>query len=243
MELSLKPHPAPEKVRRTHHAMTCDGEDKDWKRVPYPMNTPTSQFIVFSGGPGSGKSSLMLSFLRTKPARRFFHRVYDKVFIFSPSTHTIKKGLGLPTERLCKTFDTALLEKHIKEVKPHERVLFVFDDLITSIKRGVKPFLKLVFNRRHIGVGASVWVTTQRYNMLPLEARVNLTHLFFFPTGNKKEVENVHEELTSLSRDDFDRLLRFVWRGPHDFLLMCLHLPAKSRYFDSNFNQVVGLPG
>ena len=97
--------------------------------------------------------------------------------------------------------------------------------------------LKLCFNRRHIAGGASVIITTQKFNKVPKELRACATGIFFFRSKNKAEIETLHKELINLDIKDFQKVLDYIFNEDHSFLYLNLELPNEKMFF-KNFNQL-----
>jgi hypothetical protein len=98
-------------------------------------------FTLFLARAGSGKTSLMTSFLKTKD---LFHKVFSQIFLFMPSTSrsSIKDGFfdkALPPEQI---FDNVDLED-LREVfyyceankEDEKNSLIIFDDVQKYLKQ------------------------------------------------------------------------------------------------------------
>ena len=101
----------------------------------------------------------------------------------------------------------------------------------------MRIMLKLLYNRRHIGSGISVIMTSQKYNKIPLEIRSVSTGIFFFETKNKSEIETLYDEYGNMKRPDFNKLLAFVFDKKYNFLYMNLLNPVNAMYY-KNFNKL-----
>jgi uncharacterized protein YigE (DUF2233 family) len=117
--------------------------------------------------------------------------------------------------------------------------LFVFDDMVALIQRGMTPFRNMVWNRRHAsasGKGSlSVIITTQKFNALPLELRQAATQYIVFPTNNEEELRSIYDEIGSgLPWQTFRQLCSYVWEQPHAFLYVNKNLPSELQ-FHRNF--------
>jgi hypothetical protein len=184
------------------------------------LEAPLQSFnfmYLFCGKPMSGKTSLMLNLITTK--NKYYYQKFDRIEIFSPSLHTIDKGLDLDESRFHDTVDAEILEKILKENdKAKEKILFVFDDVIASISKIREVFIKMVYNRRHLGGGISIILVSQVYNKIPLEIRKACSGIFMFSTTNKREIQSLYDDFISMPKPMFDKILRFVFKSPHDFL-------------------------
>ena len=221
--------------------MTCDDNGLN---VPYPLQK-SNFFYIIAGQPASGKTNLLLSLISKRG--RFYNRQFHKVYIFSNSMHTIKRRLDLPRKQLIHGFSEAALEKvlnaeqrefdELEEDDCPNKILIIFDDVVSQIQRNMKGLLKLAYNRRHISGGVSMIITSQKLNKIPLELRTAASALFMFDTKNKQEIDAVWKEYINVSRADFRDILQFVFDRPHNFLYLNLALPASKMMF-KNFNQL-----
>ena len=221
--------------------MTCNDCGHD---VPFPLQR-SNFFYIISGNPGSGKTNLWLNLISRR--KWAYNQQAHKVYIFSNSLHTIKKKLKLPDEQLIHGFSPESLqevldaeeeeESQLEEGEESNRIIMIFDDVVTQIKKHIQPMLKLIYNRRHIGGGCSVMLTTQKFNKIPLELRAVASGIFFFNTKNKAEIDALFREYIALSREEFMKVLKFVFDAPHNFLYINLELPGDKSLF-KNFNQL-----
>jgi len=220
--------------------MSCD--DQGMKVAP-PLQRGNFYYIL-SGQPRSGKTNLWLQFIKKKNC--FYHKQFNKIIIFSNSIHTIKEKLSLPKDQIINGFDVERLNEILAEEQDEyhadvedgtqpSKLLFIFDDIITQITKNLPEMLKLCFNRRHLAGGASVIITTQKYNKVPLELRTCATGVFFFHSKNKQEIETLHKEVVNLDIKDFHKVLEYVFDTPHSFLYLNLDEPHDKMMY-KNFN-------
>lgn len=176
-------------------------------------------FYIINGGPGSGKTNLLLNLLTKKG--KFFNKKFDRVYIFSPSLKTVTRAINLPEERIFDVFDLEAIENIIEaENEEDNKVLIIFDDMINSFRKNQKEMLKLIYNRRHIGGGFSIIITSQVFNKIPNEIRKVATLFVLFKTTNKKEIQSIYEDAVNLSKTDFEQVLKYCWKNKHDFLMI-----------------------
>lgn len=192
-----------------------------------PESLPKTPFsFLLVGPPGSGKSHLLMQLLTNK---RLYGRKYEHVLWFSPSLGTLK--VPLPKKNLHDELDFKAMDDVLKSVGKDERALFVFDDMVVDIEKQLRPFLKMIYNRRHLaGRGLSVIITTQKLSKIPLALRAAMSSVFLWKTTNKKEIKSTWEEFINIAYKDFERLLQYVWDAPHNFLMLRLDTAEASRY-------------
>ena len=205
--------------------MTCDQEIKHLEK-PLQSNF----FYMMIGGPGSGKTNLIVNLISRKG--KFYYKKFDRIEFWSPSQHTISKKLKLPDERFHNNLDFDEMEIIINSLKPDTKSLFIFDDCVSSLKKNIQIFLRLIYNRRHLNI--SIMLVSQVYNKIPAEIRKCASMLFFFHSNNKKEIDTIFDDFISLSRDDFKFICGLVFKKAHSFLLIDT---LTDKYY-SNFDEI-----
>ena len=112
----------------------------------------------------------------------------------------------------------------------------MLDDCIKDLQgnksREISKLLsKMILNRRHITYNKnntdkrgslSVIITSQKYNMLPLEYRTMATTTILFKTDNLNEKNSIYEELfqSRFTKKQYNEIDNFVYDKPHQFLLI-----------------------
>ena len=201
-------------------------------QCPHPLPRH-AHLMLLIGPPGSGKTSLMTGLLCNRG--RFYNRLFDQVHWVSHSTSTLDlKAMGLPKNRLHSNFSTTKIKEILDGIGKEERALIVLDDVVTSLKSGMPPLMRMIFNRRHIGKGVSIWITSQKLTVLPLQIRSAATCLCQWATANNKELKAIFEEYITLSDKQFKAMTSHIFARKHGFLYMRLDKATDDeRYFDS----------
>jgi hypothetical protein len=187
------------------------------------------------GGPGSGKSNLWLNLITRR--NKFYWRMFDNIYIFSPSLNTIKKEIKIPSENMIDGFDEERLEEIIENARnrePDEHTLIILDDVVVQLSRNLAPLLAAIYNRRHLGL--SVMVITQKYNKVPLELRVAMSDIMMFNNA-KKELDALFTEFVNIERKLFDKMVELVFDKKHNFLYIRTNEPTDNKYY-KNFNKI-----
>ena len=186
------------------------------KNVDEPLPQFYNFFMLLVGRPNSGKTSLLLNMINKK-AKNSLYKKFDKVYIFSASIKTVSIKIKLDADQIYD--DINELESVIERIKEKdEKTLIIFDDFIAQIKDDEK-FTKLIFNRRHIGGGCSVIITTQIFNKLPLSLRKCATDLIIYSTSNKRELDSIFNDYINIPKNDFYNLCRYVFqKDNHQYL-------------------------
>jgi GTPase SAR1 family protein len=223
------------------------GRKYDFPYTPKPP-LPSHGAIFIVGSPGSGKTSLLTSLLLSHKTKKhpnhpkYYYRYYDNVYVISGSLQTLPiKEFGLKEDHVFDCYSEGTMEKILEQEKEEDNgnSLIIIDDCIDSLKKS-SVLTHTVYNRRHITqndkdktrAGLSIWVTSQKYNMLPLRYRSNMSHLIIYPTSNHSELKAIKDELLGdLSKDEQDRVLAEAWSEPYSFLFVDAFGPQGKRLY------------
>lgn len=198
-----------------------------------------SNFTLFLGKPGSGKTSQIVAFLNTPS---LFKSVYHNVFLFmgKNSRDSIKDSFfdkEIPPECIFDelTFDNldSVYEKIKEDSEEGYKSLIIMDDVQRSMKEVdvQKLLLHMVNNRRHLGL--SVWLANQNYISIPRSVRMVLTDLFVWKV-NKKEMENIFNEVVEMHKDKFMDIMKYLYNESHSFM----YINTNSQRIFSNFDEI-----
>lgn len=182
-----------------------------------------SHFSVFLGKAGSGKSSLLISFLKTK---HLFHKTFHTIFVFMPpnSRASIKDSFFdkyLPEEQIFDELNYDNLDEVQEMAKANAtegyNTLIIFDDVQRQLKdlEIQKLLLNMINNRRHMRI--TIWFACQTYKSIPQQVRMGITDLFVFKIS-KRELENLFIEQIEQHKDRFIEIVQLCFRDAHDFL-------------------------
>lgn len=199
-----------------------------------------SNFTLFLGKAGSGKTSLLVSFLNT-PA--LFKKVYHNIFLFMPpnSRSSLKDSFfdkNLPKEQIYDdvSYDDLLDVYEIAKDNALENcnTLIIFDDVQKFFKDKdiQKLLLHMINNRRHARI--SIWICAQNYITIPRMVRQGLTDLFVFKI-NKTEMENIFLEQVEQYKDDFMKIMKSCYTESHNFL----YINTNSQRMFCNWNEIL----
>ena len=232
---------------------------KDCPFIPCePLPKKPSQFFYFVGHAGSGKTTSAISMLMSKKTKKnpnnpiFYYRYFDNIILIDPSNATKPSKFinGLNENNIHDKYSEELITDIIKDLREgeNENSLIILDDSIRDINSGKHSIMnKIILNRRHItynpeeekNASLSVWIMSQKYNLLDLSYRTNASVVFLWKTENQKEKKSIKEELMSdLDNETADNLLKLAWKKKYNFLMVKADEPTKNRYF-INFDKVV----
>lgn len=198
-----------------------------------------SQFTLFLGKPGSGKTTQLITMLQTPS---LFKGVFHDIFVVMPPNSrasVVGKFFDqIPGETTFDTLDLSTLESIYESVQENSsegyNSLLFLDDTQAAYKDKniLKLLLTMANNRRHLRL--SIWTANQSFKSIPKQMRQVLTNAFIWKCS-KSESENIFEELVETHKDRFDEICRMVYTDPHSF--MFLDLPS-SRVF-AGWNEVL----
>ena len=226
---------------------SCDIIDPS---IPKPLFQNYSSFIILSAPPRSGKSTWIANCLCKKG--RVYNKKYDRIYIVSPSLKSAKNDpfACIPPDQIESELTLDFLYRFEDEIKESgDRVLLILDDVVNDIRKnkGVdKQLAKILYNRRHITAdrgdtanGVSVWLTTQSYNRIPLMIRKVANGIVAFKLKNVKEINSIYDEfIIGLSKEQFFKILKYVFKDNYDFLFLNMDNTYDTMYH-RNFNQLV----
>lgn len=182
-----------------------------------------SNFVMFLGPAGSGKTSMIVSLLNTPTLfKKVFHTIY--LIMGSNSRASIKDNFfekNIPPEQLYDelTVDNLndIYEKIKEDADDGYLSLIILDDVQKDLKdKNVeKLLLNIINNRRHLKT--SIWMANQNYRALSKQVRMGLSNIFSWKV-KKAEIQNLLEEQIELPRDKFNDVLKLCFKDRHDFL-------------------------
>ena len=199
-----------------------------------------SHFLAFIGKGGSGKSSLMISFLKSPEA---FKSVYDYIYVFIPPTSraSVENSFwekNLPENQIYDDLTTENLEEVKQKIEENsengEKSLIIYDDVQSQMKNNDirKIILHLNNNKRHLKL--SMWCLLQNYTKLDKQVRMNLTDIITFKVS-KPEILNLYEEHIELDKDKFDDVQKLLFQKPYDFY----YLNTNSQRHFLNWDEII----
>jgi len=230
----------------------------DLSDLPYlPADPlPKKSFAMYLvGSPGSGKTNILMSMFlshstkkRKKP--KYYYKYFDKIYFISASLDTIPISFikKIPEDQVFNQYSDELMGDIIYELKSGENNnnAIVLDDSIKDLKKS-KNLAKLFLNRRHCSqdsqqegqAGLSIFVTSQKYTLLPLEVRGACSHYIIFKSSNKCEINRIKEELMfDLDPETQDEVLNECWKEPYSFLMIDANKPRDKKYY-RKFDRII----
>jgi AAA15 family ATPase/GTPase len=199
-------------------------------------------FTGIIGRPGSGKTSLLVSFLTGKGDKKVFRKVFDHVLLVMPtsSRNSMKKN-PFEDHNPDKMYEDLTYEsisniygKLKASSEANEKTLLILDDIGASLKNTdiQKLFRKIIYNRRHLKV--HVFVLLQSYLSVPKEIRKIFTNLIIFKPS-KVEFQNLFDELFETKREQAIDVMNITYDKPHEYLF----LNVESQKMYKNFDEIL----
>ena len=179
------------------------------------------------GKPGSGKTSLLVSFLTGKKENKVFRKVFDNVVAVMPtsSRESMKTNLfkNHPEDKLYEELNNRsindIYNKLIVSSAEKETTLLILDDVGASLKNNdIQVILKkIIFNRRHLKV--HIIILLQSYMSCVKEIRKLIENVIMFKPS-KTEFENLFDELFETKKHLACDIMKVAYKEPHDWLLL-----------------------
>jgi len=213
--------------------MMCDAElhpklnDYDLTKF---MNCHSTNLLL--GVPGSGKTNLMYSFMKSK---KLLNKVYDKIYLFQPSASraSMKDKLfdQLPEDQKFETLDLESLESVKDRLNEDENSCIIFDDMGSYLKdNSIKKLLKeIIMNRRHLYV--SVFFLAQTYFSVDKEIRRLFSNVFIFKIS-KDTMASIFEELITGKKNKSDEIVSMVYDKKYNYLFLNVDSGRIFKQFD-----------
>ncbi|CAM9636861.1 unnamed protein product [Heterosigma akashiwo] len=206
--------------------------------IPEPFPNQAS-FMVFCGKSRSGKTSLMINLITSK---RMYRGKFDNILVISPqhSLASMKNNIfeSLDDDKIKHEMDYETLDHIHDKIEDYasegENNLLIIDDMTAHLKnRDVQKLLSMMINnRRHLRL--SIWMLVQTYRSIPLHIRKTINYLIMYSPSNKKETSSIWEELLTISKDEFDEIISYVFQKKYEYLV----IDTDAHVFFKKFNEL-----
>lgn len=201
---------------------------------------------AFIAPTNSGKTNLIVNLLNRKP---FYRKKFDSIVLIS-STYMIdpmwKKAKGI--DEAYEEYDDRIIQKIIDEQKASlqkdgrnetPNILLILDDVIDQIPKEKSALNSLSMRLRHYKV--TCWITTQKFNKLPVAFRNQVQYWILFKTAIKNEVEreSIAREVGSFtSEQTFMKLWNSVGDNNWNFMVVHIRSP-EAKMFRREFQKYI----
>lgn len=193
---------------------------------------------AFVAPTNSGKTNLIVNLLNRRP---FYRKKFDKIVLIS-STVAIDpmwaraKGIDSAFEAYDDRIINELIDEQKKALEEDERaevpnVLLILDDVIDQIPKTSSALNSLSMRLRHYKV--TCWITTQKFNRLPVALRNQVQYWILFKTAIKNELEreSIAREVGSMvSEKVFMKIWEAVGDNNYNFLVVHIRSPGNKMF-------------
>lgn len=189
---------------------------------------------LFIGTPGSGKTSLLVNFVK-----KLYKKVFHKIIVFMPesSRKSLKPNIfeKLPEDQMYEELDYQNMMKVYENVKEwsaeDKSTLIIYDDVQKALKdKGVLLALKnIIANQRHLHVTNLILV--QNYFALHKSLREIVSNVVLFRLG-KSQMEKTYNECVEVHKDKFEAIRKLVYNENYGWLFINLASQRIYRKFD-----------
>lgn len=183
----------------------------------------TTNFTIILGRPGSGKTNLLINFLK-----KLYHKVYENIIVIMPAQSRASVKEDNVFEKICQeniyddlnmeTLDE-VYEKIRDNAKYEENTLLICDDFQYQLKQKdiIKTLEKLVIKCRHMRT--TIFLLQQNYNKLAQPIRLLAFNVIAFDVG-KKQLTKIYDEISTLPKEKFDQITEFVFDKKYQFMIL-----------------------
>ena len=225
---------------------TCDnnplGEHLNKYEILAHLNSLS--FTAIIGKPGSGKTSLLISFLTGKGNKKIFRKVFDHIHLVMPksSRESMKKNPfknhsedKMYEELNFYTINT-IYDSLLSSSEEKETSLLILDDVgavLKNVEIG-KKLRQIIYNRRHLK--CHIVILLQSFLSIPKEVRKLITNCFMFKPS-KVEFENFCEELFETKKDMALEIMKVAYSETKDHPYIMLNVETQKIY--CKFDEII----
>jgi hypothetical protein len=186
---------------------------------------------VLTGSGGSGKTSLLLNFFRTK---QLYKGKFSNLYYICPQSsflsvkkhpfekHDPSKIYHDLTENVLDEIYSELKDIKVENVEADEEDYqyncVIIDDMADSLKNAEiqKKLSQMLIKARHLS--CAFIFTLQSYHYFPKILRKQITNLTIFKPKNNEEMESIAKEVIHMKKDDGLKLYEYVFNEPYTHL-------------------------
>jgi Cdc6-like AAA superfamily ATPase len=195
-------------------------------RVKHPLPSSSGFGLAIVGSAGSGKTSTLVSLIKSKDGyRKRFHNIITVIPESSLNSLQSNPFKDLDASNRYETLDMETLSEIIEKVEANkeegEITLLILDDVSAELQDPLilKKLMRLFLNRRHLGLSIiAIAHSLQGKGSLPYTVRKNMSHLILFRQSSG--MDQLNHEILHLKKDKFSELMNYVYDKPHNHLMI-----------------------
>ena len=201
------------------------------------LNAYSTTCII--GKPGSGKTSLLVSFLKGRGKNKVFRKCFNHILLVMPrsSRESMKDNIfaNHPEEKMFEELNletiTDIYNRLLSTTEQNENTLLILDDVGASLKNNEiqKLMRQIIFNRRHLK--CHIVMLLQSFISCPKEVRKLFTNVFMFKPS-KVEFQTLFDELFETAKDKAIQIMNIVYDKPHQYLMLNIDSQRMYKGFD-----------
>ena len=226
--------------------LTCDNNPLGEHLNKYEMlaHLNTFSFTAIIGKPGSGKTSILISFLTGKGKKKVFRKVFDHIHLVMPKSSrksmTKDPFKNHSEDKMYEelNFDSinTIYDSLLSSSEEKEKSLLILDDVgavLKNVEIG-KKLRQIIYNRRHLK--CHIVVLLQSYLSIPKEVRKLITNCFMFKPS-KVEFENFCNELYETKKDMALEIMKVAYSETKDHPYIMLNVETQKMY--RKFDEII----
>ena len=190
---------------------------------------------VFIGGMGSGKTSLMVNFVKD-----IYKKVFDKIYLIMPpsSRASLQNNLfekNLPRNQIYDELNEDVINDLFQKVEVNTskglKSLIIYDDVQRALKDKyvLKTLKMMILNQRHLKT--TNFIMLQNWFGLDLSLREVINNAIIFKVG-KRQSTKIFEELVEVDKDVFQDIVGLVFEKQYDWLMININEKRMYKKFD-----------
>ena len=223
---------------------TCDNNPLGEHLNKYEMlaHLNSFSFTAIIGKPGSGKTSLLISFLTGKGNKKIFRKVFDHIHLVMPksSRESMKKNpfKNHSEDKMYEELNSinTIYDSLLSSSEEKEKSLLILDDVgavLKNVEIG-KKLRQIIYNRRHLK--CHIVVLLQSYLSIPKEVRKLITNCYMFKPS-KVEFKNFCEELFETKKDMALEIMKVAYSETKDHPYIMLNVETQKMY--RKFDEII----
>ena len=195
-------------------------------KVKHPLPDKSGFCLSIIGPAGSGKTSTMVSLIKSKDVyRKRFHNMITVIPSSSLNSLASNPFKSLPDEQKFEELTYETLEEVVSQLETNrdneELSLLIMDDISAELQDPglLKKMMRVFLNRRHLYTSIiCISHSLTGKGALPYTIRKNCSHMLIFRPSSGMEVLN--QEFLHLPKDKFRELTDYVFDQPHNHLMI-----------------------